>query len=223
MTDDSTAGDDEQRAPTGTSTGRMEAFSDGVFAIAITLLVLELSPGRSGSALGRIVDAWPSYLAYLVSFATIGAAWLAHSALTDRLVKADSILLRINLLLLLLVSFVPYPTRLVAESLHDGAAERVNVGLYGIVLLLLRVVIHALNDYADREGLTAAARAATNATTDRIGVIVAAYAAAVLVGIAFPGVAVGLYCVFAFALLVPLGELRKSFTPRTGDQPPPPE
>jgi len=126
---------------------------------------------------------------------------------------ADSIFLRINLLLLLLVSFLPFPTRLVAESLHDPSAERVYVGLYGIVLLLMRVVIHTLGEYADRGGLTDGNREATNAATGSIWVVIAAYATAVLVGIALPGVAVGLYCVLALALLVPFGELRKVFSP----------
>jgi uncharacterized membrane protein len=73
------------------STTRLEAFSDGVFAIAITLLVLDLALPESGDAVDRVIDAWPFYLAYVVSFLTIGAAWLAHTGLTDRLAKVDSI------------------------------------------------------------------------------------------------------------------------------------
>jgi uncharacterized membrane protein len=96
--------------------GRLEAFSDGVFAIAITLLVLELSIGSSGTALERVLGAWPFYLAYIVSFLTIGAAWLAHTVITHRLLNVDAILLRLNLLLLLFVSLLPFPTRLVADS-----------------------------------------------------------------------------------------------------------
>jgi uncharacterized membrane protein len=63
-------------------TGRLEAFSDGVIAIAITLLVLDLAIGHDGDALDRVLDAWPFYLAYIVSFLTIGAAWLARAART---------------------------------------------------------------------------------------------------------------------------------------------
>ena len=79
---------------------RLEAFSDGVFAIAITLLVLDLAIPESGPALDRVLDAWPFYLAYVVSFLTIGATWIAHTAITDRLARADLGLLRLNLLLL---------------------------------------------------------------------------------------------------------------------------
>jgi two-component sensor histidine kinase len=107
--------DAEPGARESARTGRLEAFSDGVFAIAITLLVLELSIESSGTALERVLAAWRLYLAYIVSFLTIGAAWLAHTGITKRLVKVDAILLRLNLLLLLLISFLPFPTRLRVE------------------------------------------------------------------------------------------------------------
>ena len=99
-------------------TARLEAFSDGVFAIAITLLILEVALRPPGSPLEQVLHVWPSYLAYVVSFLTIGAAWLGHNEMTDGLERTDPILLRINLLLLLVVVFLPFPTRLVAESLH---------------------------------------------------------------------------------------------------------
>jgi hypothetical protein len=86
------AGDDETPGlPAGSKTTRLEAFSDGVFAIAITLLVLEISvPAGSDDDLFRAIrDQWHSYLAYLVSFATIGAAWLAHTAITECLERAN--------------------------------------------------------------------------------------------------------------------------------------
>ena len=109
-------------------TGRLEAFSDGVFAIAITLLVLELTvpAGSESDLLGAFLDQWRSYLAYLVSFLTIGAVWLAHSVITEFIGRADAVLLRLNLLLLMVVSFLPFPTRLLAEytSDHDAAAWR---------------------------------------------------------------------------------------------------
>ena len=88
--------------------GRLESFSDGVFGFAATLLVADLALRPPGSALEQVLRAWPSYLAYVVSFLTIGAGWLAHTALTDRLARADPILLRLNLLLLLVVVFLPF-------------------------------------------------------------------------------------------------------------------
>jgi hypothetical protein len=79
----------------------MEAFSDGVLAIAITLLVLEIGvpDGSEDDLLGALVDQWPSYLGYLVSFATIGALWIKHSAVTDYLTASDARLVRLNLLI----------------------------------------------------------------------------------------------------------------------------
>ena len=107
-------------------TGRLEAFSDGVFAIAVTLLVLEISvPADEGDdLLEAFLDQWPSYLAYLVSFATIGETWLRHTTITDYLHGVDTVFVRLNLLLLLLVSFLPFPTGLVAEHIHEEVAER---------------------------------------------------------------------------------------------------
>ena len=106
---------------------RLEAFSDGVFAIAITLLVLEISvPEDAGDdLLHAFLAQWPSYLAYAVSFATIGAVWLSHSAITEYVREVDTVFVRLNLLLLMLVSFVPFPTRLLAGYIGDDGPERV--------------------------------------------------------------------------------------------------
>ncbi len=84
----------------GYQTGRMQGFSDGVFSIAITLLILEIAvPADAEDHLMRaLVDQWPSYLAYLVSFSTIGAVWFAHTVITEYLDHADSVLIRLNLL-----------------------------------------------------------------------------------------------------------------------------
>ena len=101
----------------GLPLGRLEAFSDGVFAIAITLLVLELGVEASAGRhlLHSILHEWPSYLAYVTSFLTIGVIWLQHSAITGALRTADATLYRLNLLVLLLASFLPFPTKLVSE------------------------------------------------------------------------------------------------------------
>ena len=104
--------------------GRLEAFSDGVFAIAITLLVLELgvSAGAESDLAGRILAQWPSYLAYVTSFLTIGAIWMRHAAVIGSLRAADGTLYRLNLVVLLFASFLPYPTRLIGEiRLRDRA------------------------------------------------------------------------------------------------------
>ena len=148
--------DDAEIPPSRTTVGtaRMEAFSDGVIAIAITLLVLEVAVRPPGSPLEQFLHGWPTYLAYVVSFMTIGAAWIAHHALTERLERADPVLLRLNLLFLLLIGFLPFPTRMVADSLNEGTdAERVAVVVYGLTLLAIRVAFFAMDAYTRRAHL----------------------------------------------------------------------
>ena len=127
-------------------TTRTEAFSDGVFAIAITLLVLD--PGIPASEFddlwGAILGERPAYLAYATSFLTIGGIWLAHHGIFRRLQYVDARVMRLNLLLLLAVSFLPFPTRLVAEAINDTHAERGAVIFYGATLLAISVLIAVL-------------------------------------------------------------------------------
>jgi uncharacterized membrane protein len=118
------------------SVGRMEAFSDGVLAIVITLLILDVKvPTGVGGHLGRaLADQWPQYAAYLVSFFVVGIIWLNHHATVQLLARTDHRLLVLNLLLLLPVSVLPWPTAVLAEYLRDGTAgdQRVAVVLYGL-------------------------------------------------------------------------------------------
>jgi len=144
-------------------TGRTEAFSDGVFAIAVTLLVLEISvPEDAFDNLWRgIADQWPSYLAYFTSFSTVGGLWLAHHAILRRMRYADSTVIRLNLLLLMAVAFLPFPTSLVAEAINRTSAERPAVLFYGASLLVTTALITAIGRYAGartellREGVPA--------------------------------------------------------------------
>jgi uncharacterized membrane protein len=186
----------------------MEAFSDGVFAIAITLLVLDFAIHPPGSPLHQVLHIWPSFVAYLVSFLTIGAAWLGHAALTDRLARTDSIFLRLNLLLLLVVTFLPFPTGLVGEALREPSSERVFVTLYGLTLLAIRLLGFALDEYADREHLYAP-RSDDEEQRERKQLlpVVAAYLIAILIGLAFPVIAVAFYLSIAVYLVVPFREV----------------
>lgn len=92
-------------------------------------------------------------MAYIISFLTIGAAWLAHTALTDRLAWTDPVFLEINLLILLVVAFLLFPTRLVADVLYTASGEQVFVTLYGLTLLAIRLLGSALDAYARHEHL----------------------------------------------------------------------
>jgi len=133
-------------------TARLEAFSDGVFAIAITLLVLDLAVPVTKTSENHLLDAigdeWPGYLGYVVSFATVGALWLGHNAITDYLDRADTTLLRLNLLLLFFVSFLPFPTRLLSEYIRSDQAERVAVTFYGLTLLVAGALLSVFWRYA---------------------------------------------------------------------------
>jgi len=121
------------------STGRLEAFSDGVFAVAITLLVLDLKvagPGtRSSSLAHQLVHAWPAYATYVVSFMVIGIIWVNHHTLFVSVVHIDRTLLFLNLLLLMFVTVIPFPTVLFADYLRSGGWDaKVAAAAYGGVM-----------------------------------------------------------------------------------------
>ena len=130
-------------------TGRIEAFSDGVFAIAITLLVLEIGvpEGDLDDLWAGIADQWPSYFAYVTSFLTIGAIWMAHHAIFRRLKSADATVMKVNLLLLMLVSFLPFPTKLLAQTIDAPSEETAAVIFYGFVLLAISITTSLLWRY----------------------------------------------------------------------------
>ena len=134
-------------------TARTEAFSDGVFAIAITLLVLEIDvPESDFDNLARgIAHQWPSYLGYVTSFVTIGGLWLAHHGVFRRLAFVNSAIMRLNLVLLMVVSFLPFPTKLMAEAIRDDSAERAAVIFYGATLLAISITFSALWSVAVRD------------------------------------------------------------------------
>jgi len=136
--------------------GRLEAFSDGVFAIAITLLVLDLAVPprdqvRTGGLGSALAHQWPSYFAYLVSFLVIGIIWVNHHTFMNKLARVDRAMLFLNLLLLLFVVFLPYPTGIVADYLKVGGWDaKVAVALYGAVMLGMSLAFSAMYRWAGR-------------------------------------------------------------------------
>lgn len=132
-----------------TGTARLEAFSDGVFAIAATLLVLEFGVGATdrrdlGSALLHL---WPSYLAYATSFITIGIIWMNHHTCVETMRRADRTLLFLNLLLLMTVAFLPFPTKLVAQYLQQPG-ERDAVYAYAATFVVMATIYNVWWRYA---------------------------------------------------------------------------
>ena len=131
----------------------MEAFSDGVFAIAITLLILEIPKIHGSTHLARqLGDNWREYVTYLVSFLTIGIIWVNHHAALLNVRRADRTLLFLNLLLLLFVSAIPYPTGLLGEHLHGKDAD-VAAAVYAATLLGMGLSFLALNLHIVRQRL----------------------------------------------------------------------
>jgi len=195
---------------------RMEAFSDGVFAIAITLLVLELSvpEGSEGHLLRAVLDLWPSYLAYIVSFATIGATWLGHNSITHYLHGANTTFLRVNLALLLVVSFLPFPTKLVAEYLGSREDEKVAATILGVTLLAVTSLLSVLWGLALRHQLVHPATGDEEITllSRRLRPSLALYIVLIVVGWFTPLIAVIGYLVIAFFLIFPfkLGRRQKA-------------
>jgi uncharacterized membrane protein len=137
------------------STSRTEAFSDGVFAIAATLLVLELKIPHveAGELLGALLEAWPSYATYAVSFLTIGIIWVNHHTIMDRVMRVDRPLLFINLVFLMLVAAIPFPTALLADYLGEGHDDRLAAAIYGGTMWAMGLAICAIWAYVVRGGL----------------------------------------------------------------------
>jgi uncharacterized membrane protein len=137
------------------STARLETFADGVFAIAATLLILNVDAqiGEHSSAFGhRLLEIWPSYIAYAVSFVTIGIIWSNHHTVMAQLGRVDRTFLMLNVLLLLCVAFVPFPTRLIAEHLRDRHDLEAAALAYGATMTVMSVAYLTLWIYASHAG-----------------------------------------------------------------------
>ena len=128
-------------------TNRLESFSDGVIAVAITLLVLGLSipnpdKGRLAHQLGH---QWPQYAAYVVSFVTIGIIWINHHAMIARLSQADHSILILNLLLLMTIGVLPFATGVMASYLRDPHGQSLAAAVYSGCFLLMSMAFGTLN------------------------------------------------------------------------------
>jgi len=124
--------------PRLSETSRVEAFSDGVFAIVLTLLVLDLLPGEQGQTGEQVLASWPRYLAFLTAFVTVGSIWLGHHSAFSRIRRVGPAALVLNLGLLLATSLAPWPTALIAAGIGgSGDQERTAVLAYSAVTVLV--------------------------------------------------------------------------------------
>ena len=131
----------EQSAP-APSTARLEAFSDGVFAVAATLLVLNLGLHGAGTLAQQLGREWPHFATYVVSFLTIGIIWMNHHTQFDRIAVADRTLTVLNLFLLMFVTLIPFPTGLLASHI-TGPDQHVAAAVYAGTLLAMSTAFFA--------------------------------------------------------------------------------
>ena len=192
-------------------TARIEAFSDGVFAIAITLLVIEIRPPhveRGESLLDGLVHLWPSYLGYAISFLVIGTVWANHHNRFRLIARSDHQFLFLNVLFLMCVAFIPFPTALLAEYLpttgdHRTIAVAVYAGTLAVTAIFFTLLwLYAAGNYrlVDRRTDPSVLRAMTRRFVLGMLLYVVAFA------LAFVSVAASLALIVALALLFVLPE-----------------
>lgn len=126
---------------------RLEAFADGIFAFAATLLILNLAV-IEGKPLGaELLRIWPSYAAYAISFVTIGIIWMNHHLVMHQVARVDRTFLVLNILFLMVIAFIPFPTRLLALGINTPDATAAALA-YGVTLTLTAIFFNALWRYA---------------------------------------------------------------------------
>ena len=184
---------------------RFNAFSDGVFAIVITLLVLELPvPPPNAPILPALAESWPDFLGYFISFACVGGIWISHAGLTKYMRRGDVVSFRLNLVLLLFVSLLPFSTHLMVAHMH-GADASVAVAVYGANLFMESALITALLYYAARDRRLLVSDVAddrvSRAYRQRRAYLVLT-GLAIIVAFVAPVVAVGIHTVLALAFLI---------------------
>jgi uncharacterized membrane protein len=135
-------------------TSRLEAFSDGVFAIAITLLIFNIkTPDNTDHLLASLLRLWPSYLAYVISFLLIGLLWANHHIMFEHIIRSDRTQMFVNVLLLMVVAFIPFTASVLASAFRNGAGESVAIALYAGTLVLGGLCFNGLWSHAYRAGL----------------------------------------------------------------------
>ena len=191
---------------------RFTAFSDGVFAIAITLLVLELHvPTGNEPLLPALVEQWPEFLGYLMSVAFIGGIWITHSGMTKLMGHADVVSYGIDLLVMLFVGILPFATNLMVTHL-SGPDSEVAVLLYGVNVLLASVALSMLMAYIARERslvVDGVADATLQAKVRQRWWLIGLAVVGVVIAAIAPAVAVGLYLAMTIVgLILPMLAMR---------------
>jgi uncharacterized membrane protein len=180
-------------------TTRLVFFSDAVFAITITLLVLEIKPPPDyTNLLHGLVALWPSYLAYAVTFLFIGQVWANHHVMFDHIRAADRVVLLLNTLLLMVVAFLPFATSVLAGAFRSGHGQRTAVVFYGIAFDVTALTFNAVWHYVRRHRLITETLDSAGATaiSRRFQLALAWLATGALLGAALPILGVTLIAAF---------------------------
>jgi len=186
---------------------RLVAFSDAVFAIAITLLVLEIKlPADYTNLLHELLALWPSYLAYALTFLFVGQVWANHHVMFDHIRVADRVILLLNTLLLMIVAFLPFATSVLAGSLRSGHGLRTAVVYYGIAFDATALTFNAVWQYARRHELISKTLDAAGAAAigRRFQLALAWLTTGALLGLLIPAVGVAVIAGFNVFYWLPI-------------------
>jgi len=199
-----------ERRAAKSETGRLETFADGVMAIAITLLILDVrvpphAAGRLGAAL---LNQWPAYVGYVVSFLTVGIMWVNHHRMFTVIGRTDHWFLMLNVLFLMGVAFVPFPTTLVADALkaHGHPDLRIAALTYGATMVAMALLFNAVWLYASGRGnlLSADVDAEAERRKGRSYLIgPPSYLLATLLAFVSPAITLGAYAALAVFWMLP--------------------
>ncbi len=168
------------------ATSRLEAFSDGVFAIAITLLILDLQvPSVHGGLAHALAHEWPEYASFVTSFAVVGIIWTNHHAAFEHIARVNRPLLFLNLALLMTVAIIPFPTALLAHYLAAGHDEHVAAAVYSGSMTAMGLAFGALWTYVMRSGLLMSPLSERELTALQRSFVIGGPLYAVSIGVAF--------------------------------------
>jgi len=187
--------------------GRLVAFSDAVFAITVTLLVLEIRPPTDyTNLLHGLAALWPSYLAYALTFLFIGQVWANHHVMFDHIRVADRVMLLLNTLLLMIVAFLPFATSVLAGALRSGHGLRTAVVFYGIAFDATALTFTAVWQYARRHQLLGETLdpAGTRAIGRRFQLALAWLTVGALLGLLIPVLGVAMIAAFNAIYWLPI-------------------
>ncbi len=200
--------DQGEAASIDSDTGRLETFADGVIAIAITLLILEVKvpePSTTTSLTAALLRQWPSYAGYAVSFLTIGVIWVNHHHMFKLIARTNHAFLMMNVVFLMAIAFLPWPTALVAAYFEEPGGRSAAAFVYALTMVAIAVMFNVVWRYAVARGLLrpgldeeAVARAGRNYLTGPV-----TYGAATLIAIWAPLVTLGICGALAVYWLLP--------------------